>query len=98
MERVAILTAVWGFIAALAVINGVFRQKVLLKAFGERKALALSGLTLSMLIFITSYIFVPFFGCAKELCYLFAGLYWLSLTLSFEFLFGITSPAGRGGR
>jgi len=79
---------IWFVIAIAAILNGVIRETFLVSALGENMALPISGLLLAGLIFLLTFIFISFIGSSKSRVYIFIGSLWLSLTLSFEFLFG----------
>ena len=78
----------WIIIALFAMINGIFRENVLVSILGENIAISVSGITLSIIIFILTYISFPLFGKHHALTYFFIGLQWVIMTLLFEFLFG----------
>lgn len=80
--------AIWLLILVCAVLNGGFREAVLLPALGKPVGLALSGLLLSACIVIVSFVFVPRLGRLGGSQCLSLGLFWLCLTLAFEFGFG----------
>jgi hypothetical protein len=80
--------SVWLLILVCAVINGASREGFLAPQFGPGTALVLSGLLLSACIVAVSVVLVPWFGRLKASHYLVLGLFWLSLTLVFEFGFG----------
>ena len=79
---------IWVIIALFAIINGIFRENVLVSILGENIAISVSGITLSIIIFIVTYISFPLFGKHHALTYFFIGLQWVIMTLLFEFLFG----------
>jgi hypothetical protein len=81
-------TGVWLVLVLLAILNGIVRENVLLPQLGNAIALPLSGVSLSLLVLITAYVFIPVFGRPGRSGYIGIGLFWLLLTLSFEFLFG----------
>ncbi len=80
-------TSIWFLIVGTAVLNGLLRETVLVSILGEM-ALPVSGVSLAILVFLVTLVSVPFIGPAKTKTYLWIGIYWLALTLSFEFLFG----------
>lgn len=80
--------AVWLLILCLAVLNGVLREALLLPALGKPAALILSGVLLSALILLVTYLSVRLVGIANISQALVAGILWLCLTLVFEFGFG----------
>ena len=81
-------TGIWLLIVVAAIINGLLREKLIAPMVGIETALPISGITLSAVIFVFSLMSVSFIGALQTKSYLFIGLYWVLLTLSFEFLFG----------
>lgn len=79
---------IWLVMVAFAMANGVFREQVLTPNIGLSGALPLSGVSLSILVFLAAYFSVPFFGKNKGATFLYIGLQWLLMTLLFEFIFG----------
>jgi hypothetical protein len=80
--------AVWLLILGCAILNGGLREMLLMPALGRPFALVLSGLLLSACIVAVSYALVPWFGeLSRPDCFC-LGLFWLCLTLAFEFGFG----------
>ena len=81
--------AVWLLVLVCAVLNGAFREGFLVPHLGEVTAFAASGLILSLCIVALSVILVPWIGRLSARNYILLGLFWLSLTLVFEFGFGL---------
>ena len=79
---------IWMIIALLAILNGIFRESILVTNLGQNTALSMSGIMLCMIVFIVTYISFPLFGKHHALTYFFIGLQWVIMTLLFEFLFG----------
>jgi len=79
---------VWFVIAIFAILNGIFRESVLISNVGPNMALPVSGITLSIIVFIVTYISFPIFGKNSALTYFLIGLQWVLMTLLFEFMFG----------
>ena len=79
---------VWLLILVLAVLNGGFREAVLLPNIGRQGAFVLSGILLSLCIVIVAVIFAGWLRLKELSRCLFVGFFWLCLTLSFEFGFG----------
>ncbi len=79
---------IWLIIVIAAILNGTLREKLLVPVIGSGMALPLSGLTLSILVFIVSLTFIPYIGASEPKVYMAIGLLWVVLTLSFEFIFG----------
>jgi hypothetical protein len=46
---------VWFIIAIIAIINGTFREEIPIPYLGQQVALPLSGLSLSIIVFVTTY-------------------------------------------
>ena len=82
---------IWLAIVPAAILNGIFRETVLVFFVGTSVALPLSGLLLCGLILLISVLGMPFLGkvdgptCKK------IGLFWMMLTIGFEFGFGYFS-------
>lgn len=79
---------IWFIIVIVAVINGIFRESILVPYFGEAVALPASGITLAIIIFIIIYLSFKLFGKNKYLSYLYIGIQFVTMTLVFEFVFG----------
>lgn len=82
------VSLVWMAIATLAIGNGVFRESVLVPNIGQGAALPISGISLSFIVFVVTYLVFPFFGKRNLLTYFLIGAQWVFMTLLFEFLFG----------
>jgi len=78
----------WMLILLCAVINGALREGFLVPQLGPAAALAVSGVLLVACILVVSVALVPWFGALDVSRCLWIGLFWLCLTLSFEFGFG----------
>jgi hypothetical protein len=81
-------TGIWFVIVVAAILNGVFREKVLVPAVGASMALPLSGVLLAALVFLVALLLVSFIGSSESKVYIWVGIFWVILTLFFEFLFG----------
>jgi hypothetical protein len=81
-------SGVWLLILVCAVLNGALREAVLLPAFDKSIAFVVSGVLLSTCIFALSIILVPRLGALSVGQSLWLGVFWLVLTLAFEFGFG----------
>lgn len=81
-------TTIWLVILVCAVLNGGFREAVLLPGVGKPAALVFSGVLLSVLIVVVSLVFIRWLGPLTTSQSLRVGLLWLCLTLGFEFGFG----------
>lgn len=80
-------SVIWFIIAILAVVNGMFRESILVSNLGPANAMIVSGMLLCIIVFIVTYISFPLFAAKNTLTYLLIGLYWVIMTLVFEFLF-----------
>lgn len=79
---------IWFVIAVLAIVNGIFRENVLVGMIGPNMAVPVSGITLSMIVLIVTYVSFPLFGKHHAPTYFVIGLQWVLMTLLFEFIFG----------
>jgi hypothetical protein len=79
----------WLSIIPLAILNGGVRDYFLTPWIGENRALPVSGITLCLLIFIVSVLFIPLIGKGKASTYWKIGLLWIVLTIVFETFFGL---------
>lgn len=82
------ILGLWVLLALVAIINGVVRDKLLAPLIGARLSLPLSGVSLSLLIFCVTLIFVPVLAISSPCAFLYVGVIWVLLTLVFEFIFG----------
>lgn len=80
--------AMWLLILIFAVLNGAFRQAVLLPNLAAPMAFVLSGILLSLCIVVIAFLFVRRLGPVGETESLHVGLLWLFSTIVFEFAFG----------
>ncbi|MFP4315714.1 MAG: hypothetical protein ACOC24_04915 [Desulfovibrionales bacterium] len=80
---------IWTGILVLAVLNGALRDAVLIPKIGTTAGLVLSGLLLSALIFVVTYVSLPWFGVRRPAELMGIGLGWFTLTIVFEFSFGL---------
>ena len=78
----------WLVILSLAVANGALREIVLIPVLGKTTGLVLSGALLSLLVALVSFLFVRLSHGITILQGLLVGVFWLCLTLVFEFSFG----------
>ncbi len=79
---------IWGLFVVLAILNAALREKVLGPLIGNPAALPLSGILLSILVFLVTLALFPKLRAATALhCWAIGGA-WVLLTLAFEFIFG----------
>ena len=90
MMAVMILKAwvVWFGILLLAVINGGLREGVLIHTLSQPVAYVISGVLLSVMVFVVTWLLLPWIGIRDSNGLILLGLMWLLLTLAFEFTFG----------
>lgn len=81
--------AIWVGILVLAVANGVLREAVLMPSLGSTAAFILSGILLSALIIAVAYLSLPWLQVQRPVQLWLIGCFWLTLTLVFEFTFGL---------
>ncbi len=81
-------TGIWFVIVLAAIMNGTLREKTLAPIIGSNLALPLSGVSLAIIVFVVSLIFVPFIGAPEPKVYIAIGFFWVVLTLLFELIFG----------
>lgn len=79
---------IWLLLVIAAIINGALRENLLINLLGETLALPVSGVLLSMLIFLITFLLISSLTTSKPTSYLAIGLLWVTFTLSFEFIFG----------
>jgi len=80
--------AIWLTMVIFAIANGIVREKILVPITGGAMALPLSGITLSIVVFLIAYISLPFLGRPSANIYLMIGLQWVLMTVLFEIVFG----------
>ena len=80
--------ALWFAILIIAIINGMFREIILIPIIGSSAGLIASGMILSVCIFSVVFFAVRWYGQLGSLQYWVIGIFWLVLTLLFEFGFG----------
>ena len=80
---------VWLCFIPVAILNGGLREHVLDKALGEKWALPVSGIVLSICIFLITWLLLPqIVRLSKKNCII-IGLLWTFLTMLFEFASGL---------
>lgn len=81
--------AAWLLILLFAMGNGVLREMILLAYFPLPIAFMISGLLLSLVIFVLAFVLAPWLRLDTTGFGLVVGMMWLCLTLLFEFGFGL---------
>jgi hypothetical protein len=79
---------IWVLFVGAAIVNGTAREKLLTPLLGQQLSLPLSGIVLSILVFIITLLLVPVLRPSASSQYWLVGGMWLLLTLAFEFIFG----------
>ncbi|HXV13617.1 MAG TPA: hypothetical protein VEC56_05370 [Candidatus Krumholzibacteria bacterium] len=78
----------WLVILVLAMLNGALREKVLIPALGSFAGLVGSGVVLSICVFLVALCAAPWYGRLPRRQWWLIGMFWLLLTVGFEFGFG----------
>ncbi len=78
---------VWLLFIPLAVANGILRDLLLTPLLGDTPGRAASSFSLSLLIFGLTLLLIRRLGISTRREYLLVGLFWLLLTVLFEFTF-----------
>ena len=80
---------IWLCFIPVAILNGGLREHVLDRALGEKWALPVSGIVLSICIFLITWLLLPqIVRLSKKNCII-IGLLWTFLTMLFEFASGL---------
>lgn len=80
---------VWLCIIPAAILNGGFREYVLTKYLDTASATAISGILLSILILLITWLLLPRLVIINRKESYIIGIIWMSLTVIFEFTSGI---------
>lgn len=80
---------IWLCFIPVAILNGGLREHVLDKALGEKWALPVSGIVLSICIFLITWLLLPQIGRLSAKNCILIGLLWTFLTILFEFASGL---------
>lgn len=79
---------IWFGLLLLAILNGGFREAVLIPRLGRAPGQAVSTVMLSLLILAAGWVAIPWIGPRTLQDAWMIGVLWLVLTLAFEFLGG----------
>ena len=79
---------IWVALAISAIIVAIFRNGVLLPLLGEQSAHQIGTLIFLIVQFVIIYLFIKRINLKENRSALFIGIFWLILTIIFEFLFG----------
>lgn len=95
MKKYVIAFLIWVMIIPIAILNGGFREYVLVKL--GMLAQPLSGIILSVCIFVVAYLFVPKIKNCVKRDYILFGVMWFVLTNLFDLSLYIQSGEGFSG-
>ncbi len=95
MKKYVLAFLIWVMIIPIAILNGGFREYVLVKLGGL--AHPLSGIILSVCIFIVAYLLVPKIKNCVKRDYFWFGVMWFILTNLFDLSAYIKSGEGFAG-
>ena len=95
MKKYASAFLIWAMIIPIAILNGGFREYVLVKLGGLARPL--SGIILSVCIFIVAYLLVPKIKNCVKRDYFWIGVMWFVLTNLFDLSAYIRSGEGFAG-
>ncbi len=79
---------IWLAIAILAVGNGFVRESVLVPLLGSEAALPVSGISLSLIVLLVTWLTFGWIGEHSLAVYFLVGLQWVLMTLAFDFSLG----------
>ena len=89
---------IWFCFIPVAIINGGLREYVLAKAIGEELALPVSGITLSVCIFLITWLLLPrMIKTVTSKDGRLIGISWALLTIAFEFAAGLAGGSTVSG-
>ncbi len=90
MENIYLYSFVaWFVLMVLAIINGILRNSYYGKFFSELLAHQISTVIFCIVILVFSFVFFKYSGTTgTPEDYVYVGVMWLIMTVSFEFLFG----------
>ena len=83
---------IWFLIVPLAILNGGLRENILVKLGSI--ALPLSGIILSICIFVVAYLLIPKIKNCKQTDYFVFGIIWFILTNLFDLFMYISEGGG----
>lgn len=80
--------AVWLVLLVVAMLNAALREKLLAPMIGPGAALPVSGLLLSIWIFVVAFAASPLWPASQSKAHWVVGMLWFALTLTFELVLG----------
>ena len=81
-------TAVWLALAALAILNGLFRSLVMTPWIGDPAGHLISTALLCVAIFVVTWCTISWIGPSTRRGALLIGVLWVGMTIAFEFVAG----------
>lgn len=88
MKNILKSLLVWVLIIPLAILNGGFREKILMPWLGEQAALPISGILLCILIFLVTVLLLHKLVKGDNKIYWAIGTVWIFFTIGIEFIIG----------
>ena len=79
---------IWLLLVIAAILNGLLRESLFTPLLGAAIALPASGITLSLLVLLVSWLLIPAMGSHPARVFILTGLAWVAMTVAFEYLFG----------
>lgn len=95
MKKYVYAFLIWVMIIPIAILNGGLREYVLVKL--GNLALPLSGIILSLCIFVVAYLLVPKIKNCTKKDYIIFGVMWFILTNLFDLIVYINAGVGFAG-
>ena len=95
MKKYVYAFLIWVMIIPIAILNGGLREYVLVKL--GNLALPLSGIILSLCIFVVAYLLIPKIKNCTKRDYIFFGVMWFILTNLFDLIAYINAGVGFSG-
>lgn len=92
LKKYVQIIEIWFLIIPLAIINGGLRENILVKL--GNIALPLSGIILSICIFVVAYLLIPKIKNCKQKDYIIFGIIWFILTNLFDLFMYISEGGG----
>lgn len=92
MKKYLQAIAIWILIIPIAILNGGFRENVLIKL--GALASPISGIILSVCIFVVAFLLIPKIRNCKKSDYIFFGIIWCCLTNLFDLSMFIMDGGG----
>ncbi|MBK5721999.1 hypothetical protein JGH11_14060 [Dysgonomonas sp. Marseille-P4677] len=88
MKNILKSLLVWVLIIPLAILNGGFREKILIPSLGKQTALPISGILLCILILLVTVLLLHKLVKGDSKTYWAIGIVWIFFTIGIEFIIG----------